>query len=104
MDSWYPFSEAVIDIFAAVRSGSTPIWGCETNSTQARTWKKFTDTPNHSDVFGPGVRKMAERPMYIKSRAPCPGCCRGGSKLGAYGQTGWCFVEQANVIQDLQPW
>ena len=98
------FSGGLLDTFAAVRSGFTPIWGCETNSTQARMWKKFTDTPNYGDVFGPEVREMAERPMYIKSGAPCPDYCRSGSKLGAYGQTGWCFVEQANVIQDIQPW
>ena len=67
-------------------------------------WEKFTDTLNCGDVFGPGVREMAERPMYIKSGAPCPDYCRSGSKLGAYGETRWCFVEQANVIQDLQPW
>ena len=98
------FSGGLLDTFAAVRSGFTPIWGCETNSTQARMWKKFTDTPNYGDVFGPEVREMAERPMYIKSGAPCPDYCRSGSKLGAHGETGWCFVEQANVIQDLQPW
>ena len=43
------FSGGLLDTFAAVRSGFTPIWGCETNSTQARMWKKFTDTPNYGE-------------------------------------------------------
>ena len=98
------FSGGLLDTFAAVRSGFTPIWGCETNRTQARMWEKFTDTPNYGDVFGPGLCEMAERPMYIKSGAPCPDYCRSGSKLGANGETGWMFVDQARVIQDLQPW
>ncbi len=45
------FSGGLLDTFAAVRSGFTPIWGCETKSTQARMWEKFTDTPNYGDVF-----------------------------------------------------
>ena len=59
------FSGGLLDTFAAVRSEFTPIWGCETNSTQARMWKKFTDPPNYGDVVGPGVREMAERPRHI---------------------------------------
>ena len=49
------FSGGLLDTFSAVRSGFTPIWGCETNSTQARMWGKFTDTPNYGDVFGTKV-------------------------------------------------
>ena len=66
-------------------------------------WKEFTDTLNYGDVFGLGVRETAEMPMYINSGAPCLDYYRSGSKLGTYVQTGWCFDEQANVLQDLQP-
>jgi hypothetical protein len=66
------FSEGLLGTFAAVRSGFTPIRGCKANSTQARMWEKFIDTPKDGEVFGPGVREMAERPMHIKSGAPCP--------------------------------
>ena len=68
LDSWYYilFSGGLLDTFASVRSGFTPIWGCETNSTQARKWEKFTDTPNYGDVFGLGVREMAKRPIYVQ--------------------------------------
>ena len=42
------FSGGLLDTFAAIRSGFTPIWGCETNSTQTRMWEKVTDTPNYN--------------------------------------------------------
>jgi hypothetical protein len=97
------FSGGLLDTFASVRSGFTPIWGCETNRAQARMWEKFTNCTNLGDVFGPAVLK-AERPMYIKSGAPCPNYGRSGNHEGANGETGWMFVEQANVIESLQPW
>jgi site-specific DNA-cytosine methylase len=97
------FSGGLLDTFAAVRSGFTPIWGCETNHSQRRMWEKFTNCANIGDVFGPKVINQ-ERPMYIKSGAPCPDYSRSGSHLGAKGETGWMFEEQANVIETLQPW
>ena len=97
------FSGGLLDTFAAVRCGFTPIWGAEIDTNQQRMWEKFTNSPNVGDVFGPKVLK-AKRPHYIKSGAPCPDYCKSGSKLGAHGKTGWMFKEQANVINCIQPW
>ena len=46
----------------------------------------------------------AERPMYLKSGAPCPNYARSGNQLGVDGVTGWMFVQQAYVINTVQPW
>ena len=97
------FSGGLLDTFAAVRSGFTPIWGCENNVNQARMWEAFTGCKNLGDVFGPTVLK-AEKPMYLKSGAPCPNYARSGNQLGADGVTGWMFVQQADVINTVQPW
>ena len=97
------FSGGLLDTFAAVRSGFVPIWGCENNTAQARMWEKFTGCKNLGDVFGPAVLK-AERPMYIKSGAPCPNFALSGNELGADGETGWMYVQQADVINTVEPW
>ena len=97
------FSGGLLDTFAAVRSGFTPIWGCENNVNQARMWEAFTGCKNLGDVFGPTVLK-AEKPMYLKSGAPCPNYARSGNQLGVDGVTGWMFVQQADVINTVQPW
>ena len=73
-------SGGLLDTFA-------PIWGCENNTAQARMWGKFTGCTNLGGVFGPAVLK-AERPVYIKSGAPCPNFALSGNGLGADGKTG----------------
>jgi hypothetical protein len=40
------FSGGLLDTFVAVRSGFTPIWGCENNVNQARMWEAFTGCKN----------------------------------------------------------
>ena len=47
---------------------------------------------------------QASKVKYIKAGAPCPDYSRSGSKLGEQGETGWMFVQQAEVIVKKRPW
>ena len=97
------FSGGCLDTLAAIRTGFTPLWGCETNQAQGRMWEHLTGTTCLGDVFG-AAAATAARVKYIKAGAPCPDYARSGTQRGADGETGWMFVKQAEVIEQQRPW
>ena len=97
------FSGGCLDTLSAIRTGFTPTWGCERDQAQGRMWEHLTSTKCLGDVFGDEAAK-ASKVKYIKAGAPCQDYSRSGSRLGEHGETGWMFVQQAEVIDRKRPW
>ena len=96
-------SGGCLDTIAGIRAGFNPIWGSEINAQQAAMFEDLTGGVCLGDTFGDKVSNAC-KVKYLKSGQPCPNFARSGNHLGSSGESGWMFVEQAEVILKLLPW
>ena len=91
-----------VDTLASVRAGFRPIWCTEIDKDASEVWKRIYGGECLGDTFKTDWRTV-KRVVYLTSGQPCPDYSRAGLKLGQYGQTGWMFTAQVDVILEIRP-
>ena len=87
--------------YSAVRAGFRPIYAAEVEEDRNQILRELYNLQCIGDAFKADYSSL-ERPMYLTTSMPCIDYSRSGPKLGQYGDTGWMFTEQVNIILSIK--
>ena len=95
-------SGGMLDTIAAIQSGLSPIWGCETDERMQEMWTDMTRTVNYGDAFKINHHAV-RRPKVIKTGFPCQDYTELGKNEGKETERGKLYVKQAEIIKAINP-
>ena len=95
-------SGGLLDTLAAIRAGLIPIWGSDTDELSQKLWRDLTGSECHGDAFKINYQTL-RRPKILKTGFPCQNYSGLGNELGADGETGGLYPEQARLILKISP-
>ena len=100
--------------YASIRAGMRPVWYSEVNKKQSNIYNKMTN--NQATCIGDTFQqpkdkykdihdgRCLERPVHLSTGMPCPNYSWSGDQKGEYGETGWQFTEQVDIILQIRPY